>query len=151
MWENQCKHRRDFIIFSNNRFYRKIYIGTGRKNLRLFSETFWHPREFAFSTASTLHHFMWLCATLVPLYIIPATHWSASPSSLFIRVPASLFRAHQTVANLPLPPPYNSPSEIDILLFEESIFLEILNICWCVSKSSLILFLLMNQRPRLSP
>ena len=143
MRENRCSRGGILLIFSSNHFYRKIYTDIGRKHLRLFSETFWHPRELPFSTALALRHSVWLW----PLY--------ASPFALSLRVLASPLLSSLTAANSPL---FLHPATLPLKSISFSLRIDfpweteyLLVYLQLTLKPSLILFLLNLHRLSLSP
>ena len=141
---------RTLLIFSNNCFYKEwFYRETERKHLRLSlwdHLTLWRPcSHFCITLASlwlTQLGSEWLYVALVPLYVIPASLWLASPSAMSLRVPASPLPSFLTATNHRL---FLHPATLPLKSISstwELIFLEILNICQYVSKwsSSLLLY-----------
>lgn len=155
----QLQQMRVLLIFSNNRFYKEwFYRENEIKHLRVFFSSFltlWRPFSHSCITSTSLRMdqrgfaslYVSLCEGHVsPLVCVSPCIVSHCPCVTSPSVTDCCWCP-------PLPPPCNSPSEIGLLLLRIdflwdteylSVYLQM------IFKSSLILFLLMNQQSRLS-
>jgi len=150
---------RALLIFNNNRFYKEwFYRENKRKHLRLSLFDFltlWRPFSHSCVTFASLcvaqRGSASLCVSLHEGCVSPLNCVSLCAVSHCPCVTSSL------VTNCcwcpPLPPPCNSPFEIDLLLLRidfpwDTEYLPVY--LQMILKSSLILFLLINQQRRLS-